>query len=119
MRTLVSWIDQAFAWALVAVGVAHLATGFSIFKSVTEGWIWFMGTGAAAFGIGALNLARRWHGSEGWGLRILCLVANAILLAIVGAYALAFGEQLTWQVVVIPGLVLVLTAFAFASLAER
>jgi hypothetical protein len=36
---LASWIDQAFAWALIAVGVAHLAAGLSIYQSVTEGWI--------------------------------------------------------------------------------
>lgn len=95
-----------------------MATGLSIFESVSEGWTWFMGTGAAGFGIGALNLARRWHGSGGWALRILCTAANAILLAIVGAYAIAFGEQLTWEVAVVPGIVLTLTAFAAESVVE-
>lgn len=119
MRPIASWIDQAFAWALVAVGVAHLATGLSIFKSVTEGWIWFMGTGVAALAVGALNLARRWHGHEGFGLRALCLVANLILLAIVAAYALTFAEQMTWQVIAIPAIVAVSTAFSVAAAARR
>lgn len=86
MFRALSFVDQLFAWALIAVGVVHLATGLAIFKSVIEGWIWFMGTGAAAVGIGALNLARAWHGHEGVGLNRLCFVANAILIGIVGAY---------------------------------
>jgi len=119
MRTMMSWIDQAFAWALIAVGVAHLATGLSILKSVTEGWIWFMGTGAAAFGVGALNLARRWHGDQGFGLRALCLITNLILLAIVLAYALTFAERLTWQVIAIPVIVAVPTVFALNDVLSR
>jgi hypothetical protein len=120
MKSIWSVMDQTFAWALMAIGVAHLATGLAIFKGVTEGWIWFMGTGAAAFGIGALNLARRWHGHQGWGLRALCLASNAILLAIVAAYAASFGDQLTWQVIVIPAVVAVSTVFALeAALSPR
>ena len=115
MKSIWSLLDQAFAWALIAVGVTHLATGLYIFKAVTEGWIWFMGTGAAALGIGALNLARRWHGDEGWGVRALCLVSNLALFAIVAVYAAAFADQLTWQVIVIPAIVAVSTMFALAD----
>lgn len=119
MKTAIAWLDQILAWALIAVGVAHLATGLAIFKSVTEGWIWFMGTGAAAFGIGALNLARRWHGHEGWGVRALCLASNLVLLAIVAAYAMSFADRLTWQVILIPGIVLLSTAFALEAVVKR
>ena len=112
MRSTASWIDQFFACALIAVGVAHLVTGLSILTSVTEGWIWFMGTGVAALAVGALNLARRWHGRDGWALRALCLVVNLILLAVVLAYAATFAERLTWQVVAIPAIVLAASAFA-------
>ena len=115
MASILSWLDQTFAWALMAVGAAHLATGLYIFKAITEGWIWFMGMGAAALGIGALNLARRWHGREGWGVRALCLVSNLVLLAIVAVYAAAFADQLTWQVIAIPAIVAVPTMFAFGA----
>lgn len=119
MKSISSWLDQTFAWALIAVGVAHLATGLYIFKAVTEGWIWFMGTGAAALGIGGLNLARRWHGHEGWGVRALCLVSNLILLSIVVTYAAAFSDRFTWQIIVIPAIASVLTLFALEAALRR
>jgi hypothetical protein len=119
MSRALSLIDQFFAWGLIAVGVAHLATGLAIFKTVTEGWIWFMGTGAAAVGIGALNLARAWHGREGVGLNRLSFASNAVLLAIVGAYAATFADRLTWQVVLIPAVVAVPTALALAATLRR
>ena len=77
------------------------------------------GADVAVSTIGALNLARAWHGHEGVVLNRLSFVSNAILLGIVGAYAATFADRMTWQVVLIPAIVAVPTAFSLAAILRR
>jgi hypothetical protein len=113
MGKLARAIDQAAALALMLLGVVHDLVGFADFQELTPRWLWFMGSGLALFGIGALNLARRWTAHA--GVALLSFSTNILLLTFTVAAAAVFYAEQPVTAIALTALAGLLTLFSFRA----
>ena len=73
-------------WAIVALGGLHMLATIRLAASTPAFRVWFFGSGLAMALGGALNLLNRAYGRSARGVRVVCWVAN-ILLILFGAVA--------------------------------
>ena len=77
---LVNRLYAFFGWAIVALGGLHMLATIRLSASPPAFRIWFFGSGLAMALGGALNLLNRAYGRTALGLRIVCWIANTLLL---------------------------------------
>ena len=83
------------AWALVVVGLAHVALTFVAYPRITVEALWFAGTGVCVIVAGALNLCVN-AGIEGRAARslgLVCASTNVVLAALAAAFAVLTGAR--------------------------
>ena len=79
MRTL-SIFYAVVGWGIVVLGSLHMLSTLRLLNSTPVFRLWFFGAGMAMALVGALNLLHRAYGPSALGLRIVCSVANILLL---------------------------------------
>ena len=92
-------VDKILGWLMVAFGVAHGLATFAVHHAVNMGAVWFFGTGVAMIAIGMLNLIRA-DKSDAF-IRVCCVMANSLLLAICVALAWSLGRAVIHNVQVL------------------
>ena len=97
MRIIYSFISAA----IVALGILHMTTTARLTASAALK-LWFFGAGLAIALTGALNLLNRRYGLAAFGLRVVCIGANGIIIGfaavagrVTGASAVAQAVMLT------------------------
>ena len=79
MRTL-SIFYAVVGWGIVVLGSLHMISTLRLLNSTPVFRLWFFGAGMAMALVGALNLLHRAYGRSALGLRLVCSVANILLL---------------------------------------
>jgi len=103
--------------AILALGVVHMATTFRLSSSVVFK-VWFFGAGMAIALSGALNLLNRKYGLAALGLRVVCIVTNALMICLAGIAGRVTGASVWEQVIMLTVLTsaLVLSPLRSASI---
>ena len=105
-------IDIITAWLLIAFGALHLSLTRRVHPNLDIDTIWFASGGLLIIAIGALNLLRVAYGSVAKGVRVVSVIANIVLLALMLLIATVIPMRGNPQVVVGLVLTVLLTAFA-------
>jgi hypothetical protein len=117
MRRVLSAIDVALGALLFLSGFLHNLIVLRLFgQTVTLDDLWFITGGLLMNTLGALNLARAWHGADGAVLRWLCLYCNLALFAWFIVFAFNFGTTFPYQAIIFSIVMLLLTFFSLLSL---
>jgi peptidoglycan/LPS O-acetylase OafA/YrhL len=103
--------------AIVALAVLHMATTFRLSSSAAFK-VWFFGAGMAMALAGALNLLNRKYGLDAFGLRVVCIGTNVLMICLAGIAGRVTGGSAAQQVVMLTVLTsaLVLSALRSASI---
>ena len=103
--------------AVVALGVLHMATTFRLSSSAVFK-VWFFGAGMAVALAGALNLLNRRYGLAAFGLRVVCIGTNVLMICLAGVAGRVTGAGALEQVVMLTVLTsaLILSALRSASI---
>ena len=83
-------------FAIIALGMFHIAATPHFFAHLTPGALWFASGGVAIILTGALNLLRRAYGEMAPGVRLVCVIANVLMTGfalLVGYASQASGAQ--------------------------
>lgn len=67
-------------WAIVALGVLHMAATWRVSSTLTASALWFFSAGIAWVLTGSLNLLNRAYGANAPGLRWFCRGTNVFML---------------------------------------
>jgi hypothetical protein len=104
--------DVVAGWLLIAFGALHLALTRKVHPIIDIDAVWFVSGGLMIIAIGALNLLRIAYGSIANGVRVVSLIANIVLLALMIFIATLLPLRDNPQILV--GLILtaLLTAFS-------
>jgi hypothetical protein len=86
--------------AILALGVVHMATTFRLSSSAVFK-VWFFGAGMAIALAGALNLLNRRYGLDAFGLRVVCIVTNVLMICLAGVAGRLTGASTLEQVVML------------------
>ena len=82
-------------WGIVALGSLHMLSTLKLLNATPVFRLWFFGAGMAMALVGALNLLQRKYGSSAMALRVVCTVANTLLLC----FAIVAGALTTSSLV--------------------
>ena len=82
-------------WGIVALGSLHMLSTLKLLNATPVFRLWFFGAGMAMALVGALNLLQREYGSSALALRVVCTVANTLLLC----FAIVAGALTTASLV--------------------
>lgn len=99
------------SWALVVLGVTHMAATFHFFSAFTAQALWFLGAGLLMVLVGALNLLNRAYGRTAPGLRLVSIAAN-VTISIFAVAAGIVGRATLAQWIVVLGIVGPLTVLS-------
>jgi len=109
-------IDLALGTLLFLSGFLH---NLVIMQVIQQGAsleiLWIITGGLLMNTLGALNLARVWHGHAGVGLRWLCVYCNAAFLTWFLIFDLYFGAAFPYQAFIFTFIMGSLTAFSIRS----
>lgn len=106
--------------AILVLGVLHMATTFRL--SSSAGFkVWFFGAGIAMALSGALNLLNRRYGLAAFGLRVVCIVTNVLMVCFAGVAGRVTGATAWEQVVMLTALssALILSLLRSASISSQ
>ncbi len=97
-----------------------MATTFRLSSSAVFK-VWFFGAGMAIALSGALNLLNRKYGLAAFGLRVVCIVTNALMICLAGVAGRVTGTSTTGQVVMLTVLTsaLILSSVRSASISSQ
>jgi hypothetical protein len=97
-----------------------MATTFRLSSSAAFK-VWFFGAGMAMALAGALNLLNRKYGLDAFGLRVVCIGTNVLMICLAGIAGRVTGGSAAQQVVMLTVLTsaLVLSALRSASLSPE
>ena len=106
--------------AIVALGILHMAATFRLSSSAAFK-VWFFGAGMAMTLAGALNLLNRRYGLAAFGLRVVCIGTNVLMIGLAGVAGRVTGASVAEQVVMLTVLTsaLILSALHSASVSSR
>jgi hypothetical protein len=91
----------AFAgWAIVALGGLHMLATIRLSASTPAFRVWFFGSGVAMALGGALNLLNRAYGHSAPGLRIVCCLANMLLMLLGAVAGAVTGASLAEYIII-------------------
>jgi hypothetical protein len=109
-----------FSLAILALAVLHMATTFRLSSSAVFK-VWFFGAGMAIALTGVLNLLNRRYGLAAFGLRVVCIVTNVLMICLAGAAGRVIGARAAEQVVMLTVLTstLILSALRSASISPQ
>jgi len=79
LRTL----DVILGWLLIAFGALHTVLTRKVHPDLGIDAVWFASGGLLIIAIGALNLLRVAYGSVAKGVRVVSVIANIVLLALI------------------------------------
>lgn len=115
MGKILSHLDRATAWALIALGCVHIfiAAPYA-YPELSEPALWFMTGGLALWYCGALNVARVSH-PEAAHLRLAALFASVTLLVFVLLWGTRTGELWTALGLVLAASIAAQTLFALRT----
>ncbi|MFZ0704479.1 MAG: hypothetical protein WAM71_02665 [Candidatus Korobacteraceae bacterium] len=108
MRTL----DIVIGWLLIAFGAIHIALTRRVHPNLDIDAIWFASGGLLIIAIGSLNLLRVAYSSVAKGVRVVSVIANIVLLALMLWIATLLPMRRNPQVLIGLILVLLLTVFS-------
>jgi hypothetical protein len=116
MRILYALISAA----IVALGLLHMATTFRLASSAAFK-VWFFGAGMAIALAGALNFLNRRYGLAAFGLRVVCIGTNVLMICLAGVAGRVTRASAAEQVVILTTLTsaLVLSALRSASVSPE
>jgi peptidoglycan/LPS O-acetylase OafA/YrhL len=102
---------------ILVLGVVHMATTFRLSSSAVFK-VWFFGAGMAIALAGALNLLNRRYGLAAFGLRVVCIMTNVLMICLAGVAGRVTGASVSEQVVMLTVLTsaLILSPLRSASL---
>jgi hypothetical protein len=86
--------------AILALGVVHMAATFRLSASAAFK-VWFFGAGMAIALTGALNLLNRRYGLDAFGLRVVCIGTNVLMIGLAGVAGRVTGASVAGQVVML------------------
>jgi len=98
----------------------HMATTFRL-SSTAVFKVWFFGAGMAIALTGALNLLNRRYGLSAFGLRVVCIGTNVLMVGLSGVAGRVTGASAAEQVVMLTVLIsaLILSALRSASISPQ
>jgi len=94
MRTF-NILYAVVGWCIVGLGSLHMLSTLQLLSSTPVFRLWFFGAGMAMALVGAVNLLHRAYGHSALGIRIVCSVANTLLLC----FAIVAGALTTSSLV--------------------
>ena len=109
-------LHAAAGWAIVAIGVLHLAVTFVGYETPSLSALWFAGSGLAVVLIGALHVLAATAARRLTAVRAVAVGASAAGLALAGAFSVLTGWREPHGVVL---LALFLVAGACALLSRE
>jgi hypothetical protein len=119
MRRFLTIIDATLGVLLFLSGFLHNVV---IVRVVQEGVslenLWIITGGLLMNTLGALNLARVWHGRSGFGLRWLCIYCNLAFLAWFITFDIHFGTTFPYQAIIFTIVAALLTIFSVLGLGQ-
>ena len=106
--------------AIVALGILHMATTFRL-SSTAVFKVWFFGAGMAIALAGVLNLLNRRYGLAAFGLRVVCIATNVLMIGLAGVAGRVTGASVAEQTVMLTVLssALILSALRAASVSPQ
>jgi peptidoglycan/LPS O-acetylase OafA/YrhL len=106
--------------AILALGVLHMATTFRLSSSAVFK-VWFFGAGMAMALAGILNLLNRKYGLAAFGLRVVCIATNVLMICLAGVAGRVTDASAWEQVVMLTVLTsaLVLSPLRSASISPQ
>jgi hypothetical protein len=117
VRKFLSMIDVGLGTLLFLSGFLH---NLVIVQVVQQGAsleiLWIITGGLLMNTLGALNLARVWHGQAGVALRWFCVYCNAAFLIWFLIFDLYFGAAFPYQAMIFTFVMACLTAFSIRSI---
>ncbi len=115
--TALRFLYALFSFAIIAIGVLHMATTFRL-SGTTAAKVWFFGAGIALVLAGVLNLLNRQYGLRAFGVRATTIATNVFMLCFAGIAARLTNASAGEQIFLLSVLAstLVLSAFRSASL---
>lgn len=69
------------SWALVILGIVHLAATAVYFDNLSSQALWFFSGGLFMISIAVLNLLNRSYGRSAQRLRVVCIGSNFVIIA--------------------------------------
>jgi hypothetical protein len=109
-------VDVALSTLLFLSGFLH---NLVIFQAIAQGVsleiLWIVTGGLLMNTLGALNLARIWHGRGGVAVRWLCVYCNTAFLFWFLIFDLYFGAVFPYQAIIFTGVMAGLTYFSIRS----
>ena len=84
----------------LALGLLHMATTFTL-ASTPSAKVWFFGAGIAIALGGVLNLLNRRYGLAAFGLRVVCIGANVLMVCFAAVAGHLTGASAAQQVVML------------------
>ena len=90
-------------WAIIALGLTHIAATPRYFADLTSRAVWFVSGGLALALAGAMNLANQAYGTAARGLRRLTFGSN-IVMGVFAAFAGAVDRATVSQFALVVGL---------------
>ena len=106
--------------AIVALSVLHMATTFRLSSSAVFK-VWFFGAGMAMGLAGVLNLLNRRYGLAAFGLRVVCIGTNVLMICLASVAGRVTGASAWEQVVMLTVLTsaLILSTLRSASISPQ
>ncbi len=114
------FIYSLISAAIVVLGILHMASTSRLTASAAFR-VWFFGAGLAMALTGALNLLNRRYGLAAFGLRVVCIGTNAIMIGLAGVAGQVTGASAVAQVVMLSVLTsaLILSTLRSASVTQQ
>ncbi|MCM3906114.1 MAG: hypothetical protein ND866_30890 [Pyrinomonadaceae bacterium] len=89
-----------FSAAILVLGGLHMATTFRLTSSAVFK-LWFFGAGLAVALAGVLNILNRRYGLAAFGLRVVCVGTNVLMICFAGVAGRVTGARAVEQVVML------------------
>lgn len=115
--SIVKILYLLFSAAILALGVLHMATTFRLSSSAVFK-VWFFGAGMAMALAGVINLLNRRYGLAAFGLRVVCIGTNVLMICLAGVAGRVTGASGAERILMLTVLTsaLILSALRSASM---
>ena len=109
---------SVLSFAIIALGMIHIASTPRFFTHLTSAAVWFASGGITIIMTGVLNLLRRAYGEIAPGLRIVCIVNNIVIIgfSLLAGYA---SRASALQFALVIGLLVGATVFSLLPGAQN
>ena len=104
--------DQVVAWCVVLLGAVHCGFTAKVFHPFNQQAMWVASAGLLQILLGSVNLLRIQYAATAGGVRTVCVIANAVVLAFFVALAATLPLRSNPQAVVLVALIAAMTVFS-------